>query len=100
MNCAAEQSGAAFWEFHDRFLVDRSSAASRTQLIAFAGQQGLDTDTFAQCYDDPATQDAIDARTNAARALGVRFGPAVFVNGERSGITLAAIKRDVEAATP
>ncbi len=100
MECAADQSGAAFWEFHDHFLVEGSRAASRDQLVAFAGEIDLDTNVFAQCYDSNEHEDAINARTQAARALGVRYGPAVYVNGERSGITLAAIRQDVEAATP
>lgn len=100
MECAADQTGAAFWEFHDRFLVDGSRAASRDQLVDFAGGIGLDTGVFAQCFDSNEHEDAINARTQAARALGVSYGPRVFVNGERSGITLVAIKRDVEAATP
>ena len=100
MECAVRQSGNAFWAFHDRFLVERSSAASREQLIAFAGEQGLDTDSFTTCYDDPATRALLNQSINEARAIGVRFGPAVRVNGDNAGVTLESITAAVEAATP
>ena len=100
MECAVQQSGAAFWEYYDRFLVDRSSAHRREQLIDFAGDIGLDSEVFAQCYDDPATRQQINDDLNAARAIGIRFGPQVRVNGERAGPNFAAIETAVEAATP
>lgn len=100
MVCAIQQSGAAFWRFHDRFLVENSRAASRGQLIEYAGEIGLDTDDFTQCYDDPATRDAHNQTVNDARAIGISYGPRIRVNGERSGTTFDAIKRAVETATP
>lgn len=100
MECAVRQSGSSFWAFHDRFLVERSSASTREELLAFADKQGLDTDSFARCYDDPATRALLNQRVNEARAIGVRFGPAVRVNGENAGITLESITAAVEAATP
>ncbi len=100
MECAVRQSGAGFWALHDRFLVERSSAASRQQLIAFAGEQGLDTDSFTQCYDDPATRALLNQRINDARAIGVRFGPALRINGENPGVILKSITAAVETATP
>jgi len=100
MECAVQQSGAAFWEFYDRFLVDRSSAHRREQLIDFATDIGLDTDRFTQCYNDPATHQQVSDDLNAARAIGISYGPQVLVNGERSGTSYAAIERDVASATP
>ena len=100
MSCAVRQSGAAFWEFYDRFLVDRSSAHRRDQLISFATDLGLDTDSFTQCYDDPATKRQVSDELNAARAIGISYGPRVLVNGERAGNNLASIRSLVEAATP
>jgi len=99
MECAADQSGAAFWEFHDRFLVERSDAASAEQLIDFAVELELDEDVFTECYTSAKHQDAIDERTQAARALGVYYGPAVLVNGKRVGITFDAIFAAVVAAS-
>lgn len=100
MSCAVQQSGAAFWEFYDRFLVDRSRAHQRDQLISFATSIGLDTDSFTQCYDDPATLQGVQDDLNAARALGITHGPKTRVNGVSGGITLTSITKAVEAASP
>jgi len=100
MICATQQSGAAFWRFHDRFLVENSRAASRTQLIEYAGEIGLDGDRFEECYDDPATRQAHNQIVRDARAIGVTYGPRVWVNGANAGTSFAAIQQAVEAATP
>ena len=100
MVCAIEQSGAAFWRFHDRFLVENSRAASRAQLIAYAGEIGLDSDDFTQCYDDPDTRQAHNKIVNDARAIGITYGPQVRVNGVGAGRTFDAIASAVEQATP
>ena len=100
MVCAIEQSGAAFWQFHDRFLLDGSRAASRAQLINYADDIGLDADRFAQCYDDPATRQAHNQIVRDAAAIGVTYGPRVHVNGVSAGTRFEGIRRQVEAATP
>ena len=100
MVCAVEQSGTAFWQIHDRFLVDGSRAASREQLIVYAGIIGLDTDAFTLCYDDPATRQAHNQVVRDATAIGVRYGPRVHVNGANAGTTFDAIRRSVDAAMP
>lgn len=100
MVCANQQSGAAYWEIHDRFLVDGSRAASRQQLIDFAGEIGLDGDSFSACYDDPATRQAHNQIVRDAVAIGISYGPRVLVNGVNAGTTLEGISRRVEAADP
>lgn len=100
MVCAIEQSGAAFWQFHDRFLVRNSRAASRQDLIDYAEDIGLDTDAFTQCYDDPATRQAHNQIVRDARAIGITYGPRIRVNGTSAGTSFAAIEQAVQAATP
>lgn len=100
MVCATQQSGAAFWEFHDRFLIDGSRAASRDQLIDYAGEIGLDADRFERCYDDPATHQAHNKIVRDAAAINIRYGPVVHVNGVSAGTYFESIRRKVEAATP
>ncbi len=99
MVCATQQSGAAFWQFHDRFLVDGIRATSRAQLIDYAGDIGLDTDSFTKCYDDPATRQKHNDNVNAARSIGISYGPRIHVNGVNSGRSFESIRRQVEAAT-
>ncbi len=100
MACAVKQSGAAFWEFYDRFLVERSSAHRRDQLVSFATDIELDTDEFTQCYDDPATRQQVSDDLNAARRIGISYGPRVLVNGVNAGTTFAGIQRRVDSASP
>ncbi|MYF21663.1 MAG: thioredoxin domain-containing protein [Chloroflexi bacterium] len=100
MVCATQQSGASFWRFHDRFLVENSRAASRAQLIEYAGEIGLDSDDFTECYDDPETRRTHDQIVNDARDIGITYGPRVHVNGASAGTSFEAIRRAVEAATP
>ena len=100
MVCAKQQSGAAYWEIHDRFLVNGSRAASRQQLIDFAGEIDLDADAFASCYDDPATKQAHNQIVREARSNGISYGPRVHVNGVSAGTTFEGIRRRVENATP
>lgn len=100
MICATQQSGAAFWRFHDRFLVENSRAASRAQLIEYADDIGLDTDTFTQCLSDPATREEQNQIVRDARAIGITYGPRIRVNGVAAGTSFAAIMQAVEAATP
>ncbi len=99
MICATDQSGAAFWRFHDRFLLEDSRAASRAQLIDYAGEIGLDSDEFTQCYDDDETRQTHKKIVDDASAEGVRYGPRVHVNGVNAGTSFEGIRRQVEAAT-
>ena len=100
MVCATQQSGAAFWQIHDRFLIDGSRAASRDQLIDYAGEIGLDTDRFTRCYDDPATRRAHNKIVRDAAAIGITYGPRIHVNGVNAGTSFDGIRRRVEAAIP
>lgn len=100
MVCAIEQSGAAFWRIHDRFLIEGSRAASREQLIDYASDIGLDADSFTRCYDDPATRQAHNQIVRDAAAMGITYGPRVQVNGVNAGTTFEGIRRRVEAASP
>ena len=100
MECAADQSGNAFWQFHDEYMNNSAMRASRDRAAAFAEDIGLDTDLFQECMDNHTHRDRINRDFQQARQLGVRLTPTIFVNDERSGTVLAAIRRDVVAATP
>ncbi len=100
MECAADQSGNAFWQFHDEYMTNSALRASRSRAAEYAEEIGLDTETFQQCLDDETHKARINSEFSAARRAGVRLTPTIFVNDERSGTVLSAIKRDVEAATP
>ena len=100
MECAADQSGSAFCQFHDEYMTNSSMRASRNKAAEFAGDIGLDTEVFQECMSSRTHRNRINSQFQDAREKGVSFTPTIFVNDERSGTVLSAIRRDVEAATP
>ena len=84
--CAADQD--AFWSMHD-LLYRRQKEWNRVLRPAgpmpkFAGELGLDSARFRECYD----KDLGGARTrqanDTARELMVRVTPTFFINGRRA----------------
>jgi protein-disulfide isomerase len=80
---AAEQG--AFWELHDEiFAVERERNAGELapeELVAMAGDLGLDTDRFARDLADEQLAAAVDADLQLARSLGITGTPAFLLNG-------------------
>jgi protein-disulfide isomerase len=75
--CSHQQG--KFWEYHD-LLFNHQDALENENLLAYAGQVGLDRDRFKSCIAGGAPDVAAD------RQLGVRSGvtgtPAFFFNGK------------------
>ncbi|MCR9163429.1 MAG: DsbA family protein [Nannocystaceae bacterium] len=78
---AAQQQGK-FWAMHDWMFANRSSL-SRADLLAAAGDLGLDTAKFEADLDSEETQARLEFETTLGRRLGVRGTPSFFVNGKR-----------------
>ncbi len=78
-SCAYDQN--AFWDFHDRLYADPSEL-TRDKFLQYAQDLGLDMDTFTQCYDTGAHQDAVVQDYNDGTALGVGGTPTFFINGK------------------
>ena len=82
--CAADQN--AFWPYHDRLfqVADTQGASGFTveKLIGYAGELGLDTDTFSQCMNSQKHWDEVRASVNQAIAMGLQATPSVLVNGQ------------------
>ena len=105
MECAADQSGQAFWQFHDEYMTNsalRASSARRStaQVAEYAEEIGLDVDLFTQCMDDGTHRDRIRREFQDARRAGVSRTPRIHVNGSNAGITLISITKAVKAASP
>ncbi len=99
MECAADQSGAAFWQFHDEFMRhDTDIRGSRDLIVEFARQIELDVDTFTQCFDAGTHLEQIQQRQLDAWDLAVRGTPTIHVNDENAGQHPALIRSQVEAA--
>jgi len=84
--CAYNQKPEAFWKMYD-LIYDNQEVISAenawTKMSDFAGQAGLDADTFRACMSDPAVGAAVDASRENGQKLEVNSTPTIFVNGRR-----------------
>jgi protein-disulfide isomerase len=84
--CAYQQEPNAFWKMYD-FIYDNqeiiSAANAWTKMVDYAGQSGLNTDTFKSCMASPEPTAAINASRANGQQLEVSSTPTVFVNGRR-----------------
>ncbi len=78
---AADAQGR-FWQMHDRLLA-LTAPADPAELVAIAGEVGLDTGRFGRDLDDPAIAERLAADVAEAESMGVKATPTFFVNGLR-----------------
>jgi len=91
--CAGKQG--KFWEMHDA-LFDAQADLGPKKYRALAAALSLDSEAFSVCLDDPDTQAAILADTEAGAATGATGTPTFFVNGrELSGAQPIEVLRAV-----
>ncbi len=81
---ASEAAGVqdAFWPLHDLLLTHQDDL-TRNDLLAYAGQLGLDVDRFAEDLDRHVHADRIATDIDSADRSGVSGTPTFFVNGRR-----------------
>ncbi len=81
--CANEQG--KFWNYHDK-LYENAPKASTEDLIAYAREIGLNTETFERCVRDRKFRAAVDKDLQEGVNLQITGTPAFFINGrELSG---------------
>jgi len=84
--CAYQQDPKAFWKMYD-FIYDNqeiiSAANAWTKMMDYAGQSGLDADTFKTCMASPEAGAAVNASRANGQLLDVSSTPTIFVNGRR-----------------
>ncbi len=84
--CAYQQDPKAFWKMYD-FIYDNqdiiSAANAWTKMMDYAGQSGLDGDTFKTCMASPEAGAAVNASRANGQQVEVSSTPTVFVNGRR-----------------
>jgi protein-disulfide isomerase len=84
--CAYQQDPKAFWKMYDLLYDGQdliSAANAWTKMNEFAGQAGLDLDSFKSCLASPEAAAAIDASRANGQQLEVSSTPTLFVNGRR-----------------
>jgi len=81
---AAEAAAAqgAFWEMHD-LLLDRQDALTARDLIAYAGELGLDTDRFIEFVREHRGASRVADDVESADLSGVTGTPTFFINRRR-----------------
>ncbi len=71
-----------FWEFAAYILAHQDSLREQ-DLFAYAGELGLDANSFAEMVRDRRYAPRVDADLAAGVSRGVRGSPVIFVNGRR-----------------
>ncbi len=84
--CAYQQDPKAFWKMYD-FIYDNQDVISAEnawiKMTDYAGQSGLNLDTFKSCMASPEPGDAVNASRANGQQLEVTSTPTIFVNGRR-----------------
>jgi protein-disulfide isomerase len=84
--CAYTQNPQAFWKMYDLIYDNQELIAAGNayqKMTDYAGQTGLNLDTFKSCMAGPAAAAAVDASIANGRDLEVQSTPTIFVNGRR-----------------
>ena len=84
--CAYRQDPKAFWKMYDLIYDGQdliSAANAWNKMLDFAGQSGLNADTFKACMASPEAGAAVDASRANGQKLEVSSTPTIFINGRR-----------------
>ena len=84
--CSYQQKPEAFWKIYDLIYDHQeiiSAANTWTKMTDYAGQAGLDVETFKSCMASPEAGAAVNASHANGEKLEVNSTPTVFVNGRR-----------------
>jgi protein-disulfide isomerase len=84
--CAYQQDPKAFWKMYDLIYDNQeliSAANAWTKMTDYAGQSGLNADTFKSCMASQEAGEAVNASHANGQALEVGSTPTIFVNGRR-----------------
>lgn len=79
--CAADQG--KFWEYHD-LLFQHQSDLTKADLKSYAGQLGLDQETFDACLDSGAKAARVQIDVDSGQASGIPGTPTFLINGKVS----------------
>lgn len=77
--CAGEQG--KFWEMHD-ILFENQQSLSESNYKAWAGELGLNTGQFNNCFDSEKYDSKITAQLQSGADAGVRGTPGFIINGQ------------------
>jgi protein-disulfide isomerase len=84
--CAYAQNLGAFWKIYDLIYDNQDLIAAGNayqKMTDYAGQTGLNLDSFKACMAGPEAAADVDASIANGHALEVGSTPTIFVNGRR-----------------
>jgi protein-disulfide isomerase len=86
--CVVQQGQPAFWKFYDWIYQNQDDIAVdnlNSKVLAWAGENGVDTVKLGQCIDTKATEPEVNASIAEGHALGIAGTPTLFINGRKIG---------------
>jgi len=105
--CAADQD--MYWEYHETLFRNQSRWSSATSPAGgfedYAGDLGMDEDTFGACLNSDKHADVVSANMRLGRRLGISGTPSILIdaNGVRRRVPsndYRSIALAVEAVSP
>ncbi len=84
--CAYQQDPAAFWKIYDSIYDHQEIISAENawmKMTEYAGQAGLNADSFRACMASPEAGAAIDASRANGQKLEVSSTPTIFVDGRK-----------------
>lgn len=88
-----------YWEYHDR-LFQAQPAFSRSDLVRYARDLGIPTESFTRCLDDGHVRALVEADVEQGRRLGITGTPTFFINsiGIRGAAPYETFKQLIDEA--
>ena len=86
--CVYRQDQSAFWKFYDWDYENQDHITGENlneKVLAWAGENGVDTVKLGQCLDTKATEPEVNASIAEGQALGISGTPTLFINGRKIG---------------
>lgn len=84
--CVFRAEPAKFWDYHDWMFENQQNMSVdnlKSQVIDWAGKNGLDTLQLTRCIDTKATEAEVRKTMAEGRALGIDKTPTLFINGRK-----------------
>jgi protein-disulfide isomerase len=86
--CVYQQGNPAFWKFYDWIYQNQDEITGdnlNMMILAWAGQNAVDTVKLGQCLDTKATEPEVNRSIAEGRELGIQGTPTLFINGRKIG---------------
>jgi protein-disulfide isomerase len=86
--CVYQQGDPAFWKFYDWIYQNQDEISGdnlNSKVLAWAGENSVDTVKLGQCLDTKATEPEVNRSIAEGRELGINGTPTLFINGRKIG---------------